>query len=82
MLFWILVQPIPLWLHHRPAMARQRDRHHARPRDRPTRGNRGPHHPAQGPQGRPPAGGHAPSPLPPKSPQGERATTWDWPCSA
>ena len=45
-------------------MARQRDRHHARPRDRPTRGSRGPHHPAQGPQGRPPARGQAPSPRP------------------
>ena len=46
------------------AMARQRDRHHARPRDRPTRGSRGPHHPAQGPQGRIPARGQAPSPRP------------------
>ena len=45
-------------------MARQRDRHHARPRDRPTRGSRGPHHPAQGSQGRPPARGQAPSPRP------------------
>ena len=47
-----------------PAMAGQRDRHHARPRDHPTRGNSGPHHPAQGPQGRPPARGQAPSPRP------------------
>ena len=42
-------------------MARQRDRHHARPRDRPARGSRGPHHPAQGFQGRPSARGQAPS---------------------
>ena len=48
----------------RPAMACQRDRHHARPRDRPTRGSRRPHHPAQGPQGRPPARAQAPSPRP------------------
>ena len=42
----------------------QRDRHHVRPRDRPTRDSRGPHHPAQGPQGRPPARGQALSPHP------------------
>ena len=48
----------------RPAMARQRDRHHARPRGRPTRGSRGPHQPGQGPEGRPPAGGQTPSPRP------------------
>ena len=47
-----------------PTMARQRDRHHARPRGRPTRGSRGPHHPAQSPQGRPPAGGQSPGPRP------------------
>ena len=43
-------------------MAHPRDRHHVCPRDRPTIGSRGPHHPAQGPQGRPPARGQAPSP--------------------
>ena len=48
----------------RPAMARQGDRHHARPTDLPTGGSRGPHQPAQGPQGRPPAGGQAPGPRP------------------
>ena len=35
-----------------------------RPGDRPTRGSGGPHHPAQDPQGCPPARGHAPSPRP------------------
>ena len=40
-----------------PAMARQRDRHQASPRDRPTRGSKGPHHHAQGPQGCHPARG-------------------------
>ena len=44
----------------RPAMARQRDRHHAHSRDLPTRGSGGPHHPVQGP----PAGGQTPSPRP------------------
>ena len=37
-------------------MARQRDQHHARHRGRPTRRSRGPHHPAQSPQGRPSTG--------------------------
>ena len=45
-------------------MARQRDRHHARPRGRPTWGSRGLYQPAQSPQGRPPAGGQTPSPCP------------------
>ena len=48
----------------RPSMGHQGDGHHARPRGRPTRGNRGPHHPAKGPQGRPPAGGPIPGPRP------------------
>ena len=43
-----------------PTMARQRDQHHARPRGCPTRGSRGLHHPAQSPQGRPPAGRQTP----------------------
>ena len=47
-----------------PAMAHQRNRHHVRPRDRPARGSRGPHYPAQGPQGRPPARKQALSPRP------------------
>ena len=48
----------------RPIMARQRDRHHARPRGHHTRGTRGPNPPAQSPQGRPPAGGQTPGPRP------------------
>ena len=47
-----------------PTMARQRDRHHARPGGHPIRGSRGPHHPAQSPQGHPPAGGQTPGPRP------------------
>ena len=47
-----------------PTMARQRDRKHARPRGDPTRGSRGPHHPAQSIQGRLQARGQTPGPRP------------------
>ena len=45
-------------------MGHQGDRHHARPRGRPSRGNRGPGHPAQSPQGLLPAGGQSPGQCP------------------
>ena len=48
----------------RPKMAHQRDRHHGRPRGRPGGGSRGPHHPAQSPQGRPAARRQSPGPRP------------------
>ena len=47
-----------------PQTGHQGAQHHARPRDGPTRGNKSPHHPAQGPEGRPPAGGPSPGPRP------------------
>ena len=48
----------------RPTMGHQGDPHHARPGNLAPRGNRGPHHPAQGPQGCPPGGGPNPGPRP------------------
>ena len=48
----------------RHTMGHQLDQHHARPRGRPTRGNRGPHHPTQSPEGRLPAWGQGPGPCP------------------
>ena len=66
-----------------PKMAPQRDEHHAHPRARPNRGSRGPDRPAQSPPGASSSRGTNPRPvLWPKSPQGRRATTWDWQCSA
>ena len=59
-----------------PTMGHQGDRHHACP-------SRGPLLPRTRSSGASPGWGTAPRPAPwPKSPRGERATTWDCPCAA